>query len=199
MGERRVVVTGMGMLTPLGCGRGPQLAGDAARRIRRAADLGASTSTTFDVKIAGEIVTRCPRCPRTRPSEELGIHSRFALVAGREAWASVGPRGRGLTTSWRTGDLHGRGQGHHSTSAAWLTVAAQGGAWRAPTASFDYATCPHANGRGDGRPATAAAQEPLLPGRRATSPPRSCLRAVRTTCASRRAPPATTRSARPTA
>lgn len=87
-GARRIVITGMGMITPLGTGVATNwermLRGDSGvRRIHRV------DTTTLEVKIAGEIVP-LPEVPEDESVQQLGIHSRFALVAAREAWASSG-------------------------------------------------------------------------------------------------------------
>lgn len=88
MTDRRVVVTGLGAITPLG--------GGVARNWERMArgESGVRRITRFDVstmevKIAGEVVP-LPEVPEDESVPELGIHSRFALVAGREAWADAG-------------------------------------------------------------------------------------------------------------
>jgi 3-oxoacyl-[acyl-carrier-protein] synthase II len=76
------------MVTPLGVG--------VARNWERMArgESGVRTITRFDtstmeVKIAGEVVP-LPRVPEDESYSHLGIHSRFALVAGREAWMDSG-------------------------------------------------------------------------------------------------------------
>ncbi len=86
--SRRVVVTGFGVVSPLGQG--------AARNWDRmvAGESGVRTITRFDtstmdVRIAGEVVP-LPRVPEDETQSDLGIHSRFALVAGREAWMDAG-------------------------------------------------------------------------------------------------------------
>ncbi|MEM8883795.1 MAG: beta-ketoacyl-[acyl-carrier-protein] synthase family protein [Planctomycetota bacterium] len=88
MSARRVVVTGMGAVTPLGAGHQRNwermVAGESGvATIRR------FPVETFDVKIAAEVYP-LPRVPEDEITDELGIHSRFALVAGREAWADAG-------------------------------------------------------------------------------------------------------------
>jgi len=85
---RRVVVTGLGMVTPLGAGVArnwdAMLKGESGvRRITR------FDVSTMGVQIAGEIEP-LPRVPEDADVPELGIHSRFALVAAREAWADSG-------------------------------------------------------------------------------------------------------------
>jgi len=85
---RRVVVTGLGMVTPLGAGVArnwdAMLKGESGvRRITR------FDVSTMGVQIAGEIEP-LPRVPEDSDVPELGIHSRFALVAAREAWADSG-------------------------------------------------------------------------------------------------------------
>jgi 3-oxoacyl-[acyl-carrier-protein] synthase II len=76
------------MVTPLGVG--------VARNWERMArgESGVRTITRFDVsamevRIAGEVVP-LPRVPEDETYPHLGIHSRFALVAGREAWMDAG-------------------------------------------------------------------------------------------------------------
>ena len=84
----RVVVTGYGVVSPLGQG--------AARnweRIKRG-ESGVRTITRFDtstmdVHIAGEVLP-LPAVPEDEAAKSLGLHSRFALVAGREAWMDSG-------------------------------------------------------------------------------------------------------------
>ncbi len=86
-GARRVVVTGMGMITPLGMG---------VRRNwerMRSGESGVRVITRFDVsamecRIAGEVVP-LPEVPEDETVPELGIHARFALIAAREAWQSA--------------------------------------------------------------------------------------------------------------
>jgi 3-oxoacyl-[acyl-carrier-protein] synthase II len=85
---RRVVVTGMGMVTPLG--EGVKRNWDAMLRgesgVRRIMRFDVST---MGVQIAGEVVP-LPRVPEDDSFPDLGIHSRFALAAAREAWADAG-------------------------------------------------------------------------------------------------------------
>ena len=88
MTERRIVVTGMGLITSLGTGVARSwdcmLRGESGvRRITR------FDVSTMEVKIASEVVP-LPRVPEDETAPELGIHSRFALVAGREAWSDAG-------------------------------------------------------------------------------------------------------------
>ena len=87
MSVRRVVVTGMGAVTSLGEGHENNwrrmLAGESGvRRITR------FDASTFAVRIASEIEP-LPRVAEDDQTDELGIHSRFVLVAGREAWADA--------------------------------------------------------------------------------------------------------------
>jgi len=85
---RRVVVTGMGAITSLGEGH--------ARNWKRmvAGESGVATirrfeTETFTTRIASE-VEPLPRVPEDDETDELGIHARFALIAGREAWSDSG-------------------------------------------------------------------------------------------------------------
>jgi len=86
--RRRVVVTGMGVVSPLGQGVGRNwdrmLRGESGVRTISRFDVSA-----MEVRIAGEIAP-LPRVPEDETVEELGIHARFALVAGREAWRDAG-------------------------------------------------------------------------------------------------------------
>jgi 3-oxoacyl-[acyl-carrier-protein] synthase II len=106
--ERRVVVTGFGMVTPLGQGAArnweAMLKGESGvRRIRR------FDVTTMGVQIAGEVVP-LPRVPEDSSCHGLGIHSRFALAAGREAWADAGLEGARVVPE-RVGVFLGSGKG----------------------------------------------------------------------------------------
>jgi 3-oxoacyl-[acyl-carrier-protein] synthase II len=108
-GARRIVVTGMGMITPLGTGVARNwermLRGESGvRRIHRI------DTTTLEVKIAGEIVP-LPEVPEDESVKQLGIHSRFALVAGREAWASSGLADFAGLDRGRAGVYLGAGKG----------------------------------------------------------------------------------------
>lgn len=113
MTGRRVVITGMGAITPLGAGVQnnweAMLRGESGVRPIKRFD-----TSTLPVKFAGEIEPP-PLVPEDATVEGLGIHSRFALVAGREAWASAGftdapPNGD------RTGVFIGSGKGYLSPS-----------------------------------------------------------------------------------
>lgn len=108
MTQRRVVVTGMGMITSLGEGVAVNwermLRGESGvRRIRR------FDASAFDVQIASE-VDPLPAVPEDAAVDELGIHTRFALVAGREAWADAGFDGGGADPA-RVGVFLGSGKG----------------------------------------------------------------------------------------
>jgi 3-oxoacyl-[acyl-carrier-protein] synthase II len=86
--NRRVVVTGMGAVTPLGVGH--EL--NWQRMVRGESGVAPITrfdASTFDVRIAGA-VEPLPQVPEDEYTEELGIHSRFAITAAREAWADSG-------------------------------------------------------------------------------------------------------------
>ncbi|MHC4547920.1 MAG: beta-ketoacyl-[acyl-carrier-protein] synthase family protein [Planctomycetota bacterium] len=88
MTDRRVVVTGIGAITSLGTGAAcnweRMARGESGvRRISR------FDVSTMEVKIASEVAP-LPRVPEDAEFKELGIHSLFALVAGREAWADAG-------------------------------------------------------------------------------------------------------------
>jgi 3-oxoacyl-[acyl-carrier-protein] synthase II len=106
--RRRVVVTGYGAVTPLGVG--------ANRNWERMArgESGVRTITRFDtstmeVRIAGEVVP-LPRIPEDEANSHLGIHTRFALVAGREAWMDAGMADHPADPD-RTGIFLGSGKG----------------------------------------------------------------------------------------
>ncbi len=106
--ERRVVVTGMGAVTSLGAGHEHNwrqlLEGKSGvRRIRR------FDPSTFPVHIASEIYP-LPRVPEDDVTDELGIHTRFALIAGREAWADAGLDGADVP-GHRVGVFVGSGKG----------------------------------------------------------------------------------------
>lgn len=108
MTARRVVVTGLGMVTPLGQGVArnwdAMLRGESGvRRITR------FDVSTMGVQIAGEIEP-LPRVPEDEAFPELGIHARFALVAAREAWADSGLAGSRADPE-RVGVFIGSGKG----------------------------------------------------------------------------------------
>ena len=88
MSDRRVVVTGHGAISPLGQGAGrnweAMVRGESGVRTITRFD-----TSTMEARIAGEVVP-LPRVPEDETVEDLGIHSRFALVAGREAWMDAG-------------------------------------------------------------------------------------------------------------
>jgi len=105
---RRVVVTGMGAITSLGTGLDVNwerlVKGESGiRRIHRF-DVSA-----MEVKIASEVVPP-PEVPEDETTVELGIHARFALVAGREAWGRSGLAGAGVAPE-RVGVFLGSGKG----------------------------------------------------------------------------------------
>ena len=106
--DRRVVVTGMGAVSPLGTGHAfnweQMKAGvSGVRPITR------FDAATFEVRIAAE-VQPLPQVPEDSISDELGIHTRFALVAGREAWSDAGLQGAGVPPD-RVGVFIGSGKG----------------------------------------------------------------------------------------
>ncbi len=109
MTARRVVVTGMGLVTPLGSGleRNWERMLAGASGVRPISRLDVST---MEVRIAGEIVP-LPEVPEDAHVRELGIHSRFALVAGREAWADAGLGPGGGADPDRVGVFLGSGKG----------------------------------------------------------------------------------------
>jgi len=105
---RRVVVTGMGAVSPLGTGHAfnweQMKAGvSGVRPITR------FDASTFEVRIAAE-VQPLPQVPEDAISDELGIHTRFALVAGREAWTDAGLEQAGVPSD-RVGVFFGSGKG----------------------------------------------------------------------------------------
>ena len=108
MGARRVVVTGLGAISPLGSGVAVNwerfCRGDSGIATIRRFDV-----STMDVRIAGE-VDPLPRVPEDDEWPELGIQSRFALVAGREAWADAG-LDRARVDLGRVGVFVGSGKG----------------------------------------------------------------------------------------
>ncbi|MFQ5845842.1 MAG: beta-ketoacyl synthase N-terminal-like domain-containing protein, partial [Planctomycetota bacterium] len=66
-------------------------------------------ASTMAVQIAGE-VDPLPEVPEDGTAPRLGIHSRFALVAGREAWADAGLADGGADPE-RVGVFLGSGKG----------------------------------------------------------------------------------------
>jgi len=129
--DRRVVVTGMGMITPLGMGLRRNwermCAGESG--VRRISRFDAST---LDVRIAGEVVP-LPEVPEDETVVGLGIHSRFALVAAREAWSAAGCADRPPDPG-RVGVYLGSGKG--ITDVGRLTAAVQAAT---KNGGFDYA------------------------------------------------------------
>jgi 3-oxoacyl-[acyl-carrier-protein] synthase II len=128
---RRVVVTGAGMVTPLGVGVKrnweAMLGGESGvRRITR------FDASTMAVQIAGEIFP-LPRVPEDETVAELGIHARFALVAAREAWEDSG-LARGGADQERVGVFLGSGKGISDVDR--LVEASKAALAKGP---FDYA------------------------------------------------------------
>ncbi|MFI5403191.1 MAG: beta-ketoacyl-[acyl-carrier-protein] synthase family protein [Planctomycetota bacterium] len=132
MTARRVVVTGLGMVTPLGVGVArnweAMLAGESGVRLITRFDV-----STMGVQIAGEVYP-LPRVPEDDTGPDLGIHARFALVAAREAWADSG-LARGRVDPERVGVFIGSGKGisdlDRLVEASKAALAAKG--------PFDYA------------------------------------------------------------
>ncbi|MHC4971118.1 MAG: beta-ketoacyl-[acyl-carrier-protein] synthase family protein [Planctomycetota bacterium] len=108
MTERRVVVTGMGLITSLGTGVARNwdcmLRGESGVRPIQRFDV-----STMEVRIASEVAP-LPHVPEDDIFPELGIHSRFALVAGRQAWEDAGLAGAGVPAE-RVGVYLGSGKG----------------------------------------------------------------------------------------
>lgn len=81
-------MTGLGAVSPLGSGAEHNwqrmLKGESGVRHITRFDV-----STMEVRIAGEVYP-LPRVPEDDFVEELGIQSRFALIAGREAWSDAG-------------------------------------------------------------------------------------------------------------
>jgi 3-oxoacyl-[acyl-carrier-protein] synthase II len=113
--ERRVVVTGLGLVTPLGIG----VPRNWERMLRGESGVGPITRfdvSTMPVRIAAE-VRPLPRVPEDATTPWLGIHARFALVAGREAWADAG-LSESRVDPERVGVFLGSGKG--ITEVEWL-------------------------------------------------------------------------------
>jgi len=106
--SRRVFVTGLGMVTPLGVGvaRNWQAMLDGESGVRRITRFDAST---MGVQIAGEVVP-LPPVPEDAACPDIGIHSRFAVSAAREAWADAGLAGSAVDPE-RVGVFLGSGKG----------------------------------------------------------------------------------------
>jgi len=128
---RRVVVTGLGLVTPLGVG--------VARNWEAmlAGESGVGPITRFDastmgVRIAAE-VRPLPDVPEDATVPHLGIHSRFALVAGREAWADAGLDGSRLERD-RVGVFLGSGKG--ISELEWLVEAVRASRARGDATDF---------------------------------------------------------------
>jgi len=132
LNARRVVVTGLGMVTPLGVGvpRNWQAMLDGESGVKRISRFDVSTMA---VQIAGEVAP-LPRVPEDAAVPDLGIHARFALVAAREAWADSG-LARARVDPERVGVFLGSGKGiseiERLTEACKAALAAKG--------LFDYA------------------------------------------------------------
>jgi 3-oxoacyl-[acyl-carrier-protein] synthase II len=134
---RRVVVTGLGMVTPLGVGVArnweAMLKGESGVRTITRFDV-----STMPVQIAGEVVP-LPRVPEEDACPEIGIHARFAVTAAREAWADSGLEGAGVDPE-RVGVFLGSGKGiseiERLVAGSKAALAAKG--------PFDYAAFAHA-------------------------------------------------------
>lgn len=90
MAVRRVVVTGIGVVSPVGCDL--ETTWDAVREGRSGIDTITSFDVTeFDVHIAGEITGYDPMDHFTkREMDRIDRFAQFALVAARDAVASAG-------------------------------------------------------------------------------------------------------------
>lgn len=109
--SRRVVVTGMGCVTPLGC--------DVPTMWRRllAGESGVGRTTLFDAtnfptQISAEVREFGPEClgPDAERFQRLGRHTRFAIAAARQAVYSSGVLDRPLDPT-RFGVYLGSGEG----------------------------------------------------------------------------------------
>ncbi len=109
--SRRVVVTGMGCVTPLGC--------DVPTMWRRllAGESGVARTTLFDAtnfptQISAEVRDFGPHClgPDAERFQALGRHTRFAIAAARQAVHSSGVLDRPLDPT-RFGVYLGSGEG----------------------------------------------------------------------------------------
>lgn len=103
-GQHRVVITGMGVVTPLGAGVervwSRLMAGDSAMdRITR---FDAETFTT-NFAAESEAPDLASVFAETDRHRDAGLHSRFALAAAAEAWTQAGlgdPSQPGARTAW---------------------------------------------------------------------------------------------------
>ncbi len=107
--RRRVVVTGMGALTAYGVGVGPLWA---------AVSAGRSAVTNAPASLAGSCAAAAPVLPSSYEGlldrierRRLIPFTQFALLAGREAWASASACGRKIAHADRTGVVVGTGSG----------------------------------------------------------------------------------------
>jgi 3-oxoacyl-[acyl-carrier-protein] synthase II len=127
-GVRRVVVTGMGMVTALGQGVAPTWAGLVAGR------SGIGPITAFDAsrvssRIAGQVPDFDPSGVLDRKEmRRTDRYSQLALVAAREAMDGAGLRGRlEGEIALRTGVILGTGLGGVTTLAEQIAVATERG------------------------------------------------------------------------
>jgi 3-oxoacyl-[acyl-carrier-protein] synthase II len=110
--SRRVVITGMGCVTPLGAGVETfwqaLLRGESG--IRRTEVFDASTfPTTFSAQVKGFQFP--PRLARSGRHVHAGRHTQWALTAALEAWQGSGLEGSRAHDPLRTGIYLGSGEG----------------------------------------------------------------------------------------